>query len=460
MFLLDKKIKGFIYYHLDGDDKIPARLFKESEKLKLELLNTRNDFGFGISELKGVFEENSIDKYYITFLNCSKKSFGDSNEVEFSDYIIHSNFSKPDDEKFITLQSKTKEMSFDIANFEHWIWYDLDRGNDYQFEYLDKNKEKAEKNNAEYYLLKTFNQRNSYSVKYKDINASIQLISEFGAYPRKYPQIVCEPYTYVKISTETEQEAQFFIEIIDKLNDLFSLFFNQKSLISNIQEFEAFNYRITYHFKSLISNDKQDSFHFLSSNILFKDIKDDLSTVIQNWFDKYDDYKYLIHSICEYDNPKYLDDIFSRQVQLLETYGNIKSKGGGSTRVDIFTSLNSIEDDLFKKIFFLDKDIHEFDVKSFFNNSEKALPIENIKKNTADLLMNIRNHFTHPYRNGNLKTPLDDNISEIFIINKSNTLDYRKIKVLSNSLKKAIDVILFKELEINVENHSNLIPNY
>ena len=115
---------------------------------------------------------------------------------------------------------------------------------------------------------------------------------------------------------------------------------------------------------------------------------------------------------------------------------------------------------MFKKIFFLDKDIHEFDVKSFFNNSEKALPIENIKKNTADLLMNIRNHFTHPYRNGNLKTPLDDNISEIFIINKSNTLDYRKIKVLSNSLKKAIDVILFKELEINVENHSNLIPNY
>jgi len=435
---------GVVYFPEDEQKKFNAKLFKEKDEIKLELLDVSKDLGFRCEYLLGEFDI-SHDKAYITFLECYKQEFKDKPEIEFKDLITYMDFREKPKKEFIFLDTKRNFVCFTIAHLDKWIYPSLNMLKDYQLEFLNNKREKVKKKDAEYLLLKMFKGQYDFSFMVQNEKIKLSIISEFEIYPTCYPKIELEPNIYIKIQTEKPIEVRFLNKIIRMTNDLFTLFFAEQAIITKMYEGEDFKYYIDYfgeEYKLV-----EDEYHSIFSNIKFEDIKNNFSSILQAWFDKYDKYRFIIHSVCNAEHPRYIEDSFTRQVQLVETYGNVLSKGV-NTRKDISTAIKCLEDDLFKKIFYLKYHIpiiHIIDDRCFFDPNID-LNTYDYKDELAGQIMSIRNHFIHPYRNGKFKNSQDDNISEIFAPNGN--LHFHKIGTLSKSLSKLLEGLLFQELGI------------
>lgn len=234
----------------------------------------------------------------------------------------------------------------------------------------------------------------------------------------------------------------FYKKLINKIKKLFSLFYNQIAYVTQIYEFEKYKYRVDYH----IIPEYKEKYFSSGLNIFHSFIKDKIENIIQKWLDIYDEYELIINSICNFEQPKALSDDISKKAQLLETYGNIITKGQ-NTREDIKSALSDLSKENYKKIFHINKDeqdwiTYELDVRNFSSEYEQQI------SKLSEQIMNLRNHSTHSYKNGKLKSPNDSNICKPFVY-QNEKLNYQSINTLCRCLDEVLIILLLQKLEID-----------
>ena len=428
-----------------NEKEFQVRFYKDNkDKFRLELLNDFGDFGFGAYNLQAKFEGNGFINY-ITFINCYKIGLKEKRQIRFDGFISYENFIDKADELYIDTNTPRKKVSFTINNLEKWIYPQADICSELECELLDQNGAKTQdKAKSKYFKMKTFNYQETFSFEYSGEKIKLSIINDFERFAIDFPKIELYPYLHLDLEAESEHTIGFYIDIILQLRNLFSLFLNQTGNISSVYEFEYCSYRIDYY---LIDEKYSDTDLILQNyNIYFKDVRTRFSQILQKWFDIYEKYELIINSICNYEYPKYVSDAINKRAQLLETYGNIKTKGEKS-RNDIVTAIKEIKQKNFTDIFHLNKDEGDFLLFNF-NLNELDSDFDKLVTKFGNQIMNIRNHFIHPYKNGARKTPQQDNINKIFLT-ANGKLNLKAVKILTNYLEKALIVLLLQELDID-----------
>lgn len=443
MNIFELPIDGVIDF--DNGRKINVRLRKgENDKLILESLDKDEDWQFGCYTLKGIFK-TYINNYNITFLDCYKTDGRKNFEIEYSGYILYSNFEEKDDLTFIDIDTPRDEIFFRVQNLDKWLYPSLEMGKEQIWSYANTNNEQVNsRKDAEFLRVKLKNKTQSCKFKYFDEDFELTIYDKFKGLALDYPKFEFYPDCYIGIKGTNKHDVIFFNDLIEKIRKLLSLFYNQVAVIKSIYEFKRFKYRIDYDF--LCKETKNDNFFLSDFNISFDFVASTLGNIIQNWLDIYDEYELIINSVCNYEEPNALSDSISKKAQLLETYGNIVNKGA-ITREDIRTALSELSLNNLICIFHINKEERdyvtwEFDLRNFGATIEEQL------SNLSNQIMNLRNHSIHPYKQGRRKSPKDSDISDVFIYDKDK-LNLRAIKTLSNCLSSVLIVLLLQKLGID-----------
>lgn len=432
---------------IDFDDrrKINVRLRKDkNDKLILESLDKDDNWQFGCYTLKGRFK-SYINNYNITFLNCYKTNSIKNFVIKYSGYILYANFEEKEDLTFIDTDTLREEIFFRVQNLDKWLYPTLELGKEQIWSYANTNNEQVNsRKDAEFLRVKLKNKTQSCKFKYFDEDFELTIYDKFEGLALDYPKFEFYPDCYIGIKGTNKHDVIFFNDLIEKIRKLLSLFYNQIAVIKSIYEFKKFKYHIDYNF--LYEETKEDDFFLNDFNINFDFIASILSNIIQKWLDIYDEYELIINSVCNYEEPNALSDSISKKAQLLETYGNIVNKGA-ITREDIKTALSELNLSNLKNIFHINKEERdyvtwEFDLRNF------GVDIKEQLSNLSDQIMNLRNHFIHPYKRGKRKLPKDSTISDVFIYDKDK-LNLRAIKTLSNCLSSVLIVLLLQKLGID-----------
>lgn len=442
MNIFELPLDGIIDYGMNR--KLNVRLRKdENDNLRLELLNNIEGFwGFGENTLKCQFNGHAYN-YNITFLHCSKTASEFSPEIDFSSYITYTNFQYTDDLTFIDAETPRNNICFKISNLDKWLYSRFEIGENKQISFVDENNiELKGKQDAKYMRIKISNKSNSVKFKYMNEKFELSIIDEFDGHSVNYPKIEIYPHCYLKLNGEKPHNIMFYKKLINKIKKLFSLFYNQIAYVTQIYEFEKYKYRVDYH----IIPEYKEKYFSSGLNIFHSFIKDKIENIIQKWLDIYDEYELIINSICNFEQPKALSDDISKKAQLLETYGNIITKGQ-NTREDIKSALSDLSKENYKKIFHINKDeqdwiTYELDVRNFSSEYEQQI------SKLSEQIMNLRNHSTHSYKNGKLKSPNDSNICKPFVY-QNEKLNYQSINTLCRCLDEVLIILLLQKLEID-----------
>lgn len=442
MNIFELPIDGVIDF--DNERKINVRLRKgENDKLILESLDKDEDWQFGCYTLKGIFK-TYINNYNITFLDCYKTDGRKNFEIEYSGYILYSNFEEKDDLTFIDIDTPRDEIFFRVQNLDKWLYPSLKMGKEQIWSYANTNNEQVNsRKDAEFLRVKLKNKTQSCKFKYFDEDFELTIYDKFEGLALDYPKFEFYPDCYIGIKGTNKHDVIFFNDLIEKIRKLLSLFYNQVAVIKSIYEFKRFKYRIDYDF--LCKETKNDNFFLSDFNISFDFVASTLGNIIQNWLDIYDEYELIINSICNYNYSTILSDNINKKAQLLETYGNIITKGQ-NTRTDIKSALLDLSKENFEKIFHInsieqDWITYELDLRDFSSEYE-----EQINK-LSEQIMNLRNYFTHPYKKGSLKLPKDSNISIHFA--NDDQLNKKAIHTLDICLEEVLIILLLQKLGID-----------
>ena len=182
-------------------------------------------------------------------------------------------------------------------------------------------------------------------------------------------------------------------------------------------------------------------------------------TLSKFFFDKYNKLHLLIDFILNSENKTDSLELYvATQIQLVEIYGNLKSRRvGKKTKKDIKLALSKIPDKAFDLIF-----IHYYKTRNSIPcldifgdiSKTKCTVREEVNKYRSvleDNLMELRNFIIHPCRGGALKKAEKENIYDFWCCLKTHGLNYRAISQLSVSLNKMIRFLILQE--IGLENY-------
>ena len=431
----DLPVDGIV--KLNNDTQIKVRLREdENSKLKLEILDKPSNINHFHGDLKGHFEING-DSLNITFLNCNNHN-PQQCEIEFSHHIEYWDFGNPNNTRYIDLHSKRKELCFMIENVKLWLYPREKNIYDNLWSYVDSDGNKVKsKKDADFIKIKVGNKSNEYEFIYQDNKFILSIIDEFQSNFLKYPDVNLYPSCYLKLSSEKELPVQYLYRMILKIQKLFSLFFNQVANLTSISETKQFDYFIKYDI--LWTNHKSDIFvpYF---NIDYEDVCQNFGSILQKWFEIYDEYKIVLDSICSYETSNVLSYEISKKAQLLETFGNIINKGANA-RSDIKVALSQLNKATFNKIFNQNNVKFDFDINELGNSEEQQI------SNLSEQIMNLRNHSIHPYKSGKLKTPTDDKIIKPFA--NGDDLDIYAIDTLTQCLSRIFIALILQKLDID-----------
>jgi hypothetical protein len=194
---------------------------------------------------------------------------------------------------------------------------------------------------------------------------------------------------------------------------------------------------------------------FVGYSMTYRHIRKDLGKSLKLFFDKRDVIHSLVSFVLDMDGMRDREATelyFSNQMQIMETYGNIKSKGikikgnGSQTKKDIDKTLSLLPDKVFDKIF-----IHYYKTRNFipcydiFGHSEKTKKISEYRDILKNNLLPLRNFITHPCKDGKYKNPKNEKLYEYWYKDKG-SLNLRAISALSTSINKMLRWFVLQEI--------------
>lgn len=450
--IMKKEIKGKFY----ADKECQKLLFLGQlvQKNNITKIKVLDFYGKSFSQFGGqtlfavIYDERRVRTGY-SFTNCRtegslEECIQHDRYVYFSESISYNDFLNERKEnitpKFILPNDKFKRMSVGVKNLDDWLWkshtYDL---KDIVIA-LDENDNPANYENIANYVVKN----KKLSKKIKIDGFTIVLKSGLSFWAGKYPDIEFAQNASLEIISDKKIEVYYFYRIISLLRMYFTILWNKEFRIYDISVFEKFKYRINFFSNNIPIEEytlPKDYFS-ISTGMYFQHVKNKLSCSIKRFFNVYYTFSYLINFLTDIDVNMYIDVYTSQQIQVIETYGNIKSNGVNKTNnaKDIEFVIQSIPDDIFNKLF-VDNGI--WSLVFGFEEYKQSDTKEILKTN----LQSIRNYLIHPCLDGQNKNLLDAKckIAKNFITQEGK-INLDSLSYLSGRLTMMIRYLYFREI--------------
>lgn len=466
----------------------------------LDKYKAASNYGGGYSELYAQLSSPDSYKKYknYTFFGCSldRVNLERAEILIFDSFAVYADMSlkKPKegqdyndkdniDKTFITSEDKYTKISFEIDNFNDWLWENsIKNFEKFGTTWTDKdgNKCYSAKDEDGCYGFNKNIQKLEVPIYYthKTLDLSENTRMEIHSYPSpptyvdysasRFPNLQFLINNRIDIITREPEKIGFFYWMIYRLCEYFTLFGIRKCQIKRIYDWQYLKSSKEFYNNNIpwIIKEKSNSYKnwVPRDEMKFEKIENDLSDSMKLFLDKQDDLRGLIQFITDMNSvysKAYTDTYLAQQIQMLETYGNMKLKGNyiknenGAPKPadnvqDIEKTISEIPDDIFDKIF-----VHNYSGNhsrgwAIFGHENVDKPIIELKNLLRPILSNLRNYIIHPYKNGKQKE-----IHKIeFLQNYCHAETFglsRNIGELSSSLKMLLRWLLYRE--IGLERH-------
>lgn len=430
--------------------------------------------------------------------NCR---YGYNNEIiEFESFIKydnHNNNSMPTgflnqnkdykipSPRFVSICDTYKQMSVDFNNLADWLWKIplknfSQKDNSFFVQYVTKDekvvngyRKKDKKGCLEYDTDITKIVIPAHSLKKKvHINSDISI--EFCSSPciiGEYPDYLVQQSSYINIISKKAVPVNSFYHIIYCLGLYFSIIGYGICKINDIYYFEPMKFfknnkfkpmkRLTFFHNCLPWNIKNDNSVEWSARpgLYYQEIKRDFAKSLKEFFVKKYELRNMLEFLANQDkkyNREYIETYIIQQIQILETYGNIKLKGEYrkeekgrvspcETHQDLAKVISITSDDIFDTIFIHNYPNNNYQGWEVFGDIISQKTVLEIKKMLPYLLMEIRNFLVHPCRKGDYKNIRDTKLPEHYILDE-NRLNLRAVSALSVSLNFLLRWLVLKEI--------------
>ena len=367
-----------------------------------------------------------------------------------------------------------KEVFFEVQNLTEWLYSEMwekpfvnvskDFGN--QSEGLNKwLKDKKtwfallEAGELSLFYVKTQNASlEEFKFKYLNEDFTCTLYDEWYGGCESPFRFSYERKCYFEIKSSREHDREFFETLIRKITHFLSLLFGKRAVANHIWESDKQQYRWNYN-----PSEKENPGDFCYVGIPYSAISGEFGNKLTQWLSKYERYGTIIDCFFR-DSPKVLPEpktnnisaeekrnifeIFFKRCQLLETYGNISTKGKNKTNTtnDLREAAKAVDK---KEWGVIIRDIGNRiqDFRIFPDSTHRNLYFysfgdtpEQQKEEFVRIVMAFRNYFVHPFFDGKKKTPSSEGIAKFFTTEGYGPLE--NFPEVINRLSKHLSVIL------------------
>lgn len=486
-------------FYADTCCKVPlfiGQLEIYENKIRIKVLERQKD-GYGgtlYAHLRTSSNHHNIVSW--SFFDCHFDSM--HNYVEFSSFVRYDNqntrgwenkqrdnlLDKIPIPKFVTQNDKFKRISVMIESLDMWLWkqpLEAMLEEDFQFgvQFVDKKGEKhrgyriACKNGAyEFDKNITCMMIPAHTIKEKiDLNEELSLElhstpEEFGVYPDFEIWQNC----YIDIISKVPKSMKYFYYVIYCLSVYFTSIGFRKCKIHKIHYCEPVKFLKDDKIKPLklldfyhnglcwdIMKKKYDEW-FTREKLKYHSLQKDFGSSFRLFFEKQDSLHNIINFLTDMDdryNKGYLEIYITQQIQLLETYGNLKLKGeyikGKDGRIrpsenlqDLMKVMELLPDEIFGKIFLHNYHNIHYQGGSILGYENRNKPINELKKILLLAMTELRNFIVHPYKNGQHKELKNTRLPQWYCL--GDRLDMQVISSLSHCLNMVLRWFLFEEI--------------
>jgi len=426
-------------------------------ELRVKILKQlcKNGDSFNVKELYAQFRHKSElqNKTNYTFFYCNpyRDYKKDEELLNFSSFTKNKDFVNEQNQGFIELDTTYTKISFEIENLEDWLWNQPFSNN------MEHSAIKYRRKNGSY--INYYNEKGSFIDDISQIEIQAQTIHR-KINLSKYTSIIIhstptvfrshqsdykiEKNSRIDIITIKPKPINFFYYIIYQLCVYFTLIGVHKCKVKRIYDWKYCEYLKEFYTKNIpftITTGKHNDW-FSRYGMTYNKINKDIDRSMMLFFSK----RKLLHNIMQFIadmneiySKEYAEVYLTQQIQMLETYGNIKLKGNykknhngriepSENVQDIEKIIYSLPNKVFDKIFIHNYPKNDFQGFEIFGYTDKNKSIKELKIKLRIILTAIRNSSIHPYRNGKLK--------KINIPNHS----------LINSLSMLLRYLIYKEI--------------
>ncbi|MDR1207226.1 MAG: hypothetical protein LBK26_02320, partial [Rickettsiales bacterium] len=428
-------------------------------------LNWRK-YGKVFAQLKSS-SDNDYSNY--TFFNCQTETIfsKDKDNIKSKNVLSFEHLAQfetlaPDDKnaKFITEKTTFNKMTLEIDNFNKWLFPErttLIKNKQNKVVYLDKdNNPCLPDRDADGFPC--FNENiEKIEIPVKTIHKIIKISANLQIEIHSTPSlpVVADWHwgmniyqtSKIEIVSKAPRPLDYFYNIVYYLMEFFTCIGKEACKVKYLYCRDIKNDRMSSFYSDVmpwaINSSKWDSWNSSYGKTNFPNIEPVLDKTLQKFIKKGRKLQGMIEYLSdfyEFRENEFPENRISQQVQLLETYGNMISKGANKfdNRKDVKSAINSIHNNIFKTIFIqpgLDKER----IKKISKQD-----ILNAKNNVSDILSELRNFITHPYINGKPKK------LNAAILKSLKEDDYRlkddSLNSLSHRIDRIIKWLLYKEI--------------
>ena len=482
-------------FYADEDCEQPlfiGQLEIVKNKIQIKVLSSLgNSHGYGgtlYARLRPEHSPNELVSW--SFFNCHYSGHLSQKSVDFESCIKHSNGNnkgwknwRPDKSertetpvpKFIKSEDKFKKVSLEIDGLDNWLWKlksdeEIDTKSKFRPDFRDKtgksyfgyNKSSKNKVGFDKSLVEMAVPLHTIHKRIRiDENTTVEIHSVPSEYG-EYPNFEIGQHCHIDIISKEPRLARFFYWVIYNLQLYFSLITDNKCKVHRISYHEVPIYNKTVKvkpYKNLEFFDnrlgwdiekKKYGNWFVGYHMTYRHIKSDLGKSLKLFFEKHRNIHNIVSFVLDMNNMRekeYTEVYFTNQMQIIETYGNIKSKGkNNTTRQDINTTMSLLPDKVFEKLF-----IHYYETKNFvpghdifgFGNSDKS--VSELQSILKIHLPGLRNFITHPCKNGKYKDPKTEKLFDWWY-DDNGFLRLEAVSALSTSINKMLRWFVLQEV--------------
>lgn len=403
-----------------------------------------------------------------TFFNCQRgiSSLKDRDTIKNKDILNFEHFAKfdkliPKEDKyseFITGKTEFNKMTLEIDNFNKWLFpdrTDLPRDKQNMVQRLDDKNKPCSSDN-----MLCFNEKiKKIEIPIKTIHKLIKISENLQIEIHSTPSlpvfadwhwgIDIYQTSKIEIISKKAYPLDYFYEVAYYLLEFFTCIGSGICKAKQLYIMDRQNDEISSFYSNsipwAIKSSKWDSWNSRYGKTDYSNIEPILEKSLQKFIKKRYKLQSMIEYLSDFDEFResaYPENQISQQVQILEIYGNMISKGinKSDNRKDVKSAINSIDNDIYVSVFSPKKTV--LDKKQIKHISKEE--IINKKEILANTLSELRNFITHPYRDGKPKK-LSNHIPKGYK-NGDYRLNERAIIALSRHIDTILKWLLYKEI--------------